>query len=119
MVRRTLRHAALLLALCATTAMPAHAAEPWTEADSEAAISEHSALAGCIAYAETGGTLDPYSVGRAGELGIAQLLPSGELQTFYRLGFDDPYSPWQALDFLDWSLARGRGHFWTTYGGCL
>jgi hypothetical protein len=119
-LRRAIRHAALLLALCATTALPARAEYRYTPADTLAAMERHSALAQCIVTGEVGGVgYDPYAVGRAGELGVAQLLPVyGKLPAFYEQGFDNPYSPYQSMDFLDAALARGEGPAWSTFWGC-
>jgi len=115
--RRIARHAALLLAVALAAPSPTHA-DGWTVGDTYAAIDEHSALAACIVRVETGGTYDPYSVGRQGELGVAQLHPRGELTTFYSLGYDDPFSPYQAMHCLDWALAHGRGHYWSSFYYC-
>lgn len=114
-------HAAILLAVFLAVAPAAHVAPAryrYTAADTEAAMAEHSALAGCIVSRETGGTLEPYSVGAAGELGVAQLHPYGLLPEFYALGYGDPFSPYQAMDFLEGALARGEGPNWTTYWAC-
>jgi hypothetical protein len=120
-MRRALRHAALLLALCATTAAPAHADYRYTPEDVLAAMSTHSALAACIVTGEVGGVgFDPYAVGGQGELGPVQLLPVyGKLPEFYEQGFDNPFSPYQAMDYLDAALARGEGPAWTTYRRCV
>jgi hypothetical protein len=80
-------------------------------------MSRHSWLAGCIVRLESD-NLDPYSVGRAGELGVAQLHPRGKLPEFYAFGYDNPFSPYQAMDYLDEALARGEGPAWTTYWYC-
>jgi hypothetical protein len=116
---RALRHAALLLALCVTTAVPARAAEPWTVADSEAAISAHSALAGCIADIETGHTLDPWSVGAQGELGLVQLHPRGLLPLYERWSDGaSPFDPYTSMAFLDWALDNGYGPQWAGWWWC-
>jgi hypothetical protein len=122
-MRRALRHAALLLALCATTAVPARAewrgdTYVYTVADSEAALADASPLARCIVSREVA-DLDPYAVGAAGERGVAQLLPGGMLDVFYARGYATPWSPYQSVAFLEDALARGEGHYWTTYWGCV
>lgn len=115
----TLIGVACLLSVPTTTAH----AENWhsyryTVADTEAAMSRHSWLAGCIVRLESD-NLDPYSVGKAGELGVAQLHPRGLLNQFYAVGYTNPYSPYQSMDFLDWALERGEGPNWTTYYMCV
>jgi hypothetical protein len=66
-----------------------------------------------IVDCETGHTFDPYSIGRAGEKGAAQLHPAGELPTFYARGYDNPFSPYQAVAFLAQRLNEGGAHAWT------
>ena len=70
------------LALLVFAAGPAHAQRPYTAADTFNAIDEVAAEFApdvswhrlfFIVRCESGGTFDPYSVGRAGELGVAQL----------------------------------------------
>lgn len=51
---------------------------------------------------------NPYAVGKAGELGLAQLHPRGLLPYFYRVGYTDPYDSWEATDFVARSM---RGDF--------
>jgi hypothetical protein len=117
---RGLRHAALLLALCATTAGPVRASEPWTSDDVFASMAAHSDVAACVVRYEIGGTgFDPYARGSAGELGPAQLLPGGQLDVFMARGYSDPFSPWQSLDFLDDAIARGEGRYWSTFHLCV
>lgn len=118
-------HLALFGVLALATATPARAwrdahwtTPPYTVADTEAAMAEHSALANCIVDIETGHTLDPYAVGREGELGVAQLHPRGLLPDFYARGYANPYSPYQAMDYLEDALARGEGPAWTAYWWC-
>jgi hypothetical protein len=62
---------------------------------------------------ETGGTFDPYSVGKQGELGAAQLHPRGELVRFYAWGYLDPYSPYQAIRFAAQEYGYGRAWQWS------
>jgi hypothetical protein len=122
---RRLRHALLLLALLAATAMPVRAEwrdgeYVYTADDTLAAIETHSGLAACIVTYEVGGVgFDPYARGAAGEMGVAQLLPGGMLDVFYARNYSDPFSPYESLDFLDDALARGEGHYWTTYWYCV
>jgi hypothetical protein len=58
-------------------------------------------------------TFDPYAVGRQGELGPAQLHPRGLLPKFYALGYDDPFSPYQALRFMAQEFSYGRSYAWS------
>jgi hypothetical protein len=120
-MNRTLRHAALLLAVCATTAMPARAEYRYTPDDVLAAMSTHSALAACIVTGEVGGVgYDAYAVGAAGELGPVQLAPFGLLDDYLRWsGGASPYDPYTTLDYLDYALGRGMGPNWSTYWRCL
>lgn len=57
--------------------------------------------------------LNPYAVGRQGELGIAQLLPRGELRRFYALGYTNPFNPYEAMDFMAMRFAAGGARAWT------
>ena len=54
-------------------------------------------------------------LGLAGEKGIAQLHPQGMLPVFYAMGYDTPYSVWQAVDFVARMFAAGEAHQWTCY----
>ena len=113
--------AAIALAGCLAFALcgqPAAAQEAWTAADTLQALDGQPSPIGCIVAIETGHTYDPYSVGRAGELGVAQLHPQGELPRFLygdwspapAVGFRDPYDPFVAVAFLRW---WGDTHRWT------
>jgi len=127
-VRRGIRHALLLCALLAATLPRVAHASGWsvdwstytyTSYDTHAAMDMHSSLAACIVTYEVGGVgYDPYAVGAAGEMGAAQLHPQGLYGDFLAQGYTDPYSPYQALDYLDDALDRGLGWNWTTYALC-
>jgi hypothetical protein len=88
--------------------------------DTLAAIRQASADTG-VSYAwltrtvfcETAGTYDPHSVGIQGELGAAQLHPRGELGRFYAYGYDDPYDPYQAVEFMAQRFLAGGSRAWT------
>jgi hypothetical protein len=77
----------------------------WTDADVRDALSDASLMVQRIIYCEVGrsGAYDPYAVGSLGEIGPAQLLPgSGNgLAIFYRWGFVDPNSPYEARAFIE------------------
>lgn len=112
-----------ILGIIAACCVPGRALaddEPYayTAADTRAAMEQHSWLAQCIVEVETGHTLNPYSVGRAGELGVAQLHPRGLLPEFYDAGYTNPFSPYQSMDFLEDALARGEGPAWSAYWYC-
>jgi hypothetical protein len=99
------------------TCAPAHA---YDADDTLAAIDQVSASSGVsytrlyrIIRCETGGTFDPNSVGRMGELGAVQLYRRGELPTFYARGYDNPWNPYQAVEFLATRLLEGGAHAWT------
>jgi hypothetical protein len=92
----------------------------YTADDTLAAIEQYSvefdvsyAWLRSIVRCETGGTYSPYAVGRLGELGAAQLAPWGELRRFYQWGYDDPFSPYQAVAFLAQRLKQGGARAWT------
>lgn len=89
----------------------------FTRDDGIAAMQGRSALAVCIARIES--NFDPNAIGRAGELGMVQLLSPGELDTFYAYGFSDPHDPWQSADYLDIALAEGRHRAWSAYWYCI
>jgi len=108
-----LAYVAALLTMCSTEPIPAHAAEPWTTADVIEALRGTSQTVQCVIQHEVIGTgYSPYSVGQQGELGIAQLHPKGELIRFYAMGYTDPFSPYQSIDFLEVAIAEGRGQAW-------
>jgi hypothetical protein len=115
--RRAIRHAVLLLALCATTAAPAKASEPWTADDTLAALADATPLARCIVRLEDE-SLDPYALGAAQEMGVAQLHPHGLYPLFLELGYTDVFSPYQSIQFLEWALDHGYGPQWSTWSYC-
>jgi len=101
-------------------ARPAHAQEAYTPQDTLDAIDQYSVEQGVsrafllrIVSCETGGTYNPYSVGRQGELGAVQLHPRGELLRFLSWGYDDPFSPWQAVRFLAQRVSMGGASAWS------
>lgn len=101
-------------------AQEAPAAQAYTADDTLAAIEQYSAefdvsytWLRSIVRCETGGTFDPYAVGRQGELGAVQLHPRGELLRFYAWGYDNPLSPFQAVAFLAQRLKQGGARAWT------
>jgi hypothetical protein len=122
--RRIARHAALLLALCATTAGPVRAAGGeeyvYSPADTLAAMEMHSPLAACVVRLEVGGVgFDPYAVGAQGELGPVQLHPRGLLPLYIRWsGGASPYDPYTSIAFLDWAIERGYGPQWSAWRYC-
>lgn len=89
----------------------------WTPADVLAAMATASPRARCIVRTEVGGVgYDPYAVGRAGELGPVQLHPRGKLPEFYALGYTDPFSPVESIEYLERALARGQASHWSAVG---
>jgi hypothetical protein len=58
-------------------------------------------------------SLNPAAVGRAGELGLFQLHPRGELRTFYARGYSDPHNVWEAADFAATRFAEGGARAWS------
>lgn len=97
-----------------------HAQVPYDSSDTLAAIDEASSEIG-VSYAwlyatvkcETANTFDPYSVGRQGELGAAQLHPRGELPRFYAIGYLDPFSPYQSVRFMAQRFKAGGAGAWS------
>ena len=57
--------------------------------------------------------LRPGALGAAGERGIAQLHPQGELRTFFAEGFSDPFVAEEAIEFAAGAFAAGRAAAWT------
>jgi len=115
-----MRHLLLALALFVMTSTMAMAQEAYTADDTLAAIEQYADEQGVsyrwllsIVRCETGGTFDPYSVGRQGERGAAQLHPRGELIRFYAWGYDDPYSPYQSVRFLAQRITQGGARAWS------
>jgi hypothetical protein len=92
----------------------------YTADDTLIALDAASSRARCVVGYETGWTFDPNLVGRAGEQGAAQLHPRGKLPEFYAAGYTDPWSPYQAVEYLDAEIAAGHGSAWTPilYGYC-
>jgi hypothetical protein len=95
-------------------------AESYTASDTYYAIDEASAEMDVswhrlywIVRCETGGTFNPYSIGRARELGAVQLHPRGELPRFYAYGYSDPFNPYEAVRFLAQRLLAGGARAWT------
>jgi hypothetical protein len=110
----------IMLGTLLGAALGIHAQEAYTREDTLVAIQQYSDEIGVsqawllrIVRCETGGTFDPYSVGRSGELGAAQLHPRGELQRFYAWGYLDPFSPWQSVRFLAQRLSMGGARAWS------
>lgn len=66
-----------------------------------------------VAVARCESRLDPDAVGAAGELGIFQLHPRGELLNFYGRGYTDPRDPWQAADFAAARFSEGAARYWS------
>ncbi len=59
--------------------------------------------------------LDPNARGRAGELGLFQLLPNGLLRDFYAQGFGDPWSAAEQAEYTASAIARGLSSHWTCW----
>jgi hypothetical protein len=52
-------------------------------------------------------------VGKAGELGPAQLAPFGLLPDFYARGYSDPFDWSESVDYLAFALSKGLASHWT------
>jgi soluble lytic murein transglycosylase-like protein len=110
----------IMLGTLLGAALGIHSQEAYTADDTLAAIDQYSEEMGVsrawlyrIVRCETGWTFDPYSVGRHGELGAAQLAPWGELRRFYAWGYDQPFSPYQSVRFLAQRLSMGGARAWS------
>lgn len=96
----------------------------WTADDTFSALNGASPMAQCIVRYEVGGVgWDPHVVGRAGELGVAQLHPGGALPRFVRWAegqglYADPFNPHLAVAFMEAEIAAGLGAQWTPYARC-
>lgn len=101
----------------------------YTSDDTLAAIDGAPWPVPCIVTLETGHTYDPYSLGALGEQGVAQLLPSwrggGQWVPFFEWGYTplppelrDPFSPYQAVWFMEWYGARYGYGAWSTARYC-
>jgi len=56
---------------------------------------------------------NPNAVGKAGEIGLAQLKPGGMLPLFYSMGYTNPWNPWQAAAFMNWAFTHGYAGRWS------
>lgn len=92
----------------------------FTPADTKEAIADAAYSTG-VSYGwlystvscETGGTFNPYVIGKLGELGAAQLYKYGELPRFYAYGFDNPFNPYQAVKYMALRFKIGRSGAWS------
>ena len=64
-----------------------------------------------VAHCESG--WNPWAIGSAGEKGLFQLHPRGELLGFYRRGYTDPFDVYEAADFTALRFAEGASGAWT------
>jgi hypothetical protein len=104
-----------LLGVCGPTARAAGYTSDDTLAAIDIAAETHGVSRAWlyrIVDCETGHTLDPSSVGRLGEIGAAQLYRYGELPRFYARGYSNPWSPYEAIDYLAQRLNEGAAHAW-------
>lgn len=116
-----LRAAFLAGALVALMWLPVRAQEAaYTPDDTLAAIDQASAEVGVsraflyrVVRCETGGTFNPYAVGKQGELGPVQLHPRGLLPLFYAVGYDDPFNPSESVRFLAQATMWGYASAWS------
>jgi len=110
----------LIMLLAATRGTASVHAQGYTTDDTHTALTAASTRIACIVHYETGGTYDPYALGKEQERGIAQLHPRGLLPLFYSWGYTDPDNPYQAVAFLERALQAGMASHWTavTHAGC-
>lgn len=107
---RRARHAAILALLGLATL---GARWDYTADDTLAALQSASARTECVIGYETGWSWSPNLVGRAGEIGAAQLHPRGRLADFYARGYSDPWNPYEAVAYADAEIRAGRGSAWS------
>lgn len=95
--------------------------EPWTNADTHAALVDAPYVVECIVQHES--QYYPYSIGSKGELGVAQLLPTedggGQMEEFLNGDWSDmwkkkrsPFDPYLSVRYL---IHWGETHGWTFY----
>lgn len=110
---------AIAVVLAAVFAPRAHA---FDATDTLAAIEQTSQAWGVshawihrVVGCETGWTFNPYAVGDRGtSFGPAQLhRGGGELPRFYAFGYDDPFDPYQAVEFMAREFLAGRASSWS------
>lgn len=121
--RNLLRAAFLAGALVALLWLPARAnaqEQAYTPDDTLQAIEDASGELGVssaflyrVVRCETGGTFNPYAVGRQGELGPVQLHPRGRLPDFYARGYSNPFDPYEAVRYLAQEALAGRTYAWS------
>ena len=111
MIRWTLAALALLGAL--TLAPRVGADEQWVPVIHAAAARHGVSGAALERTLRCESHLTPTAVGRAGELGMAQLHPRGLLPTFYARGFTDPFVAEEAIEFTAMMFAEGAARHWT------
>lgn len=127
--RRRAGHTVVLLLVALVTLHPVHAQEAWTADDTLAALEGAPWMVTCIVTLETGHTYDPYSLGAAGEEGVAQLLPAwnggGQWEEFFYGDWTSvppaqrsTWDPYQSVFFLEqYGAAHGYGA-WSTARYC-
>lgn len=112
LIRRALLQALLSAAL---SAQPAAAAGP---PDLEQIVAERAAAHG-VSAAWVSATIgcesswNTRAVGAAGELGLAQLKPGGELPSFFARGYSDPFDAYESIDYLALRFSEGGSGAWT------
>ena len=98
----------------------------YTPEDTLIALRNASPLVRCAVYYEVGlGSIkyppwDPNAVSYAGSIGPGQLHPKGKLVEFYRLGYDNPYNPYQVIPYMEYAFQRGQQFHWdpVRFGMC-
>lgn len=85
----------------------------YTAADTLAALEGAGSRTRCVIGYETGWSWSPNEVGRAGEIGAAQLYRYGLLPDFYARGYSDPWNPYEAVAYADAMIAAGQGRNWS------
>lgn len=123
---RTLLGSLLLAAAITTPA--AHASEPWTSDDTLAALEGSPEIIDCVVRLES--QYQPYAIGSAGELGVAQLLPTenggGQMAEFMEGDWTvvdpadrSPFDPELSVAYLNFYLdTHGDLAPWSTWRPC-
>ena len=112
-----MRRLLVAVALALAVVQVAHAEDGYTSEDTLAAIDAAAADTGVprawlLAIVRCESRLEPYAIGRRGELGAVQLHPRGLLPVFYAVGYTDPFNPYESVYFLAEQLLRGRARHW-------
>lgn len=100
-----------------------HSKIEFTVEDDLKAVEQASPEVACTIYYEAGRktkyfeAYDPYvldgpDIESSFNYGIGQLAPGGKLPEFYRLGYNNPFDPYQVVDYMNDAFARQQQWHW-------